>query len=420
MNFNENYLLRDKNFSNAGDTVNLPRHRWYYYKEGFSPFLVDNAIEKLNLSKTDIIVDPFNGSGTVTLSSAMNGIQSIGVEVNPFTAFIAKTKVKNVDITDFDLGCELILDKKKKSKPSKLSNFSTFSEDSKKDKWLFNKDVLNSYQTAFDVSKQFGNSDLKDILKLSLITSIMANANVRRDGKCLRYKNEWKNLAYNKDSFYDSLEKKLSVIREDLLIDYSNVQKPNIHCDDSREYFLSNNDDKFSLCVTSPPYLNTFDYTDIYRPELFLGEFINSMSNLYSLRLKTVRSHIQAKWDKPIKSDFGILYDAAIREIIQKKELLMHPNIPIMIQAYFEDMEKILKSLLKKANNKAELWLVVSTSAYADVEIPVDLIIGDIGNKLGWYLKEIGVLRNIRKRKTKYSPNITTLRESVVIFSTHK
>lgn len=91
-----------------------------------------------------------------------------------------------------------------------------------------------------------------------------------------------------------------------------------------------------------------------------------------------------------------------------------------MIQAYFEDIEKILKGLLEKANEKAELWLVVSTSAYADVEIPVDLIIGEIGNRIGWYLKEVGVLRNIRKRKTKYSPNITTLRESVVIFSSYK
>ena len=32
----------------------------------------------------------------------------------------------------------------------------------------------------------------------------------------------------------------------------------------------------FKLCVTSPPYLNSFDYTDIYRPELFLGGFVQS------------------------------------------------------------------------------------------------------------------------------------------------
>ena len=71
------------NLSNAIDTVNLPRHRWYYYKEGFSPNLVNKAIDELHLGSDDLILDPFNGSGTVTLTSAIRGIPSVGVEVNP-------------------------------------------------------------------------------------------------------------------------------------------------------------------------------------------------------------------------------------------------------------------------------------------------------------------------------------------------
>jgi hypothetical protein len=178
--------------------------------------------------------------------------------------------------------------------------------------------------------------------------------------------------------------------------------------------------DKFSLCITSPPYLNTFDYTDIYRPELFWGQFINSMSGLYDLRLNTVRSHVQAKWNRPTQKNFGTLYDIAIREILSRKDHLMHKDIPIMIQAYFEDMQSILTTLKSKAKNNAELWLVVSTSAYAGIEIPVDMIIGEIGNKSGWYLKDIGVLRYLKKRKSKYSNEINQLRESVVIFTASK
>ena len=80
-----------------------------------------------------------------------------------------------------------------------------------------------------------------------------------------------------------------------------------------------------------------------------------------------------------------------------------------MIQAYFEDMFNILKLLKQKAMKDAQVWFVVSNSAYAGLEIPVDLIIGDIASKAGWYLKEIGVLRYINKRKTKYSPEIKEL-----------
>ena len=64
--------------------------------------------------------------------------------------------------------------------------------------------------------------------------------------------------------------------------------------------------------------------------------------------------------------------------------------------------------------------MIVSTSAYANEHIPVDLILADISTNHGWKLKEIGVLREIRKRKTKYSPDIKKLRESVIILEKRK
>jgi DNA modification methylase len=397
----------------------MSRHRWYYYKEGFSPSLVESAIETLGLTSSDVIIDPFNGSGTVTLTAAMKGIKSFGFEVNPFTAFIAKTKVESANIGTFDNVCQDVLAGVNKQKKSPLLAFSTFSEYSNKSKWLFNADILNSFEGGITRLNKVDDDNIKDILKLSLIGSTMDNSNARRDGKCLRYKNHWEELNFDKTSFIKSLEKRLLAIREDL-INEEKLTDPKIVCGDSRTIIEQELTEKFSLCITSPPYLNTFDYTDIYRPELFLGQFINSMSELYDLRLTTVRSHVQAKWNKPNQSNFGTLYDVALREIVQRRENLMHKDIPIMIQAYFEDMQNILSTLRKNAKNNAELWLVVSTSAYAGIEIPVDMIIGEIGNKVGWYLKDIGVLRYLKKRKSKYSNEINQLRESVVIFTASK
>lgn len=419
MKINEEFLLRDKNVSHAEDTISLPRHRWYYYKEGFSPSLVENAIEALGLDNNDLIIDPFNGSGTVTLTAAMRGIKAYGFEVNPFTAFIANVKVKMAEVEAFDALCEDVLTGVKRQKKSPLLNFSTFSELSGKEKWLFNPSVLNSFEGGMSRIKNVNDQNIKDIIKLALIGATMDNSNARRDGKCLRYRNNWKDLELSKETFINSLEKRLSTIREDL-VNKVDLTGPEIICGDSRTIIQKSFSEKFSLCITSPPYLNTFDYTDIYRPELFLGGFVNSMKGLYNLRLNTLRSHIQVKWDIPVHENFGILYSTAIKEILERKDKLMHRHIPIMIQAYFEDMEKILTTLRAKANTNAELWLVVSTSAYAGIEIPVDMIIGEIGNKVGWYLKEIGVLRYLKKRKSRHSNEINQLRESVVIFSASK
>lgn len=414
MQLNTNFFLGNLGVSNAVDTLNLPRHRWYYYKEGFSPNLVEKAIDFSGIKKKDIILDPFNGSGTTTLTSALNGYKSIGIEVNPFTSFLSKSKINNVDTLEFNDKIQLVFEAASKEKPSPLKGFSTFSKTDRIEKWLFNDEVLDSFNGGWAACEKIASLDLKEVIQLALIVSAMQNCNASRDGKCLRYRNGWQNNEYNRNTFLLSLQSNLSLMIED--IEHFPVsEQPIILTGDARN-ILSNTDiKKFKLCITSPPYLNTFDYTDIYRPELFLGQFVKNREELYDLRLRTIRSHIQAKWNTPSISDFGELYKNSMQHVLQHKEELMHKRIPLMIQAYFEDMLSILKQLRSKAEKNAQLWLVVSNSAYADKEIPVDLIIAEMAGLANWKLREVGVLRDIKRRKTKHSPNINTLRESVII-----
>ena len=71
-------------------SVMKPRHRWYWVKEGFSPFLVQTAIKSERCVPTDLVVDPFCGSGTVPLESARCQMPSAATEVNPFLAVCSK------------------------------------------------------------------------------------------------------------------------------------------------------------------------------------------------------------------------------------------------------------------------------------------------------------------------------------------
>lgn len=417
---NDNFFLKNSGYSNYEDTTSLPRHRWYYYKEGYSPNFVEKAIEYAGISKNDLIIDPFNGSGTTTLTSSMLGYKSIGIEVNPFTSFLSDAKVKNVEVSKLDKIEDKLLKAVNTGSNSPLLEFSTFSKKENLDKWLFNDEVLNSFEGGWQFSKSVSEYNLRKIIRLALISTAMQNGNAKRDGKCLRYRNNWDRNGFNRDSFIESLLLNISNIKNDLHIAPISV-KSKILRGDSRNILKSSNEiNDFKLCVTSPPYLNTFDYTDIYRPELFLGKFIQGSQKLYDLRLETIRSHIQAKWQLPTQYDFGLLFQQTMKHINENKDNLMHKNIPLMIQAYFEDMLNILKLLKAKASKNAQVWFVVSNSAYAGLEVPVDLIIGDIATKAGWYLKEIGVLRYVKKRKTKYSPEVKELRESVIILSNSK
>jgi DNA modification methylase len=167
-----------------------------------------------------------------------------------------------------------------------------------------------------------------------------------------------------------------------------------IQLGDSRGIMPNEN---FDLCVTSPPYLNSFDYTDVYRPELFLSGFVKTMEELTTLRTMTLRSHVQTKWSSPLASDFGQHYDETMSRLDAERDHLWNRRIPEMVQAYFEDMSSVFLNLRSKAKQSASVWLVVSTSAYGGVEIPVDLILADIAGRNGWFLREVTVLRYLRR-----------------------
>ncbi len=412
---NDSFKLKNKDASNFSEASHLPRHRWYYYKEGFSPNLVKDAIETYNIGSNNIILDPFNGSGTVTLTASENNIPSVGFEVNPFTSFISKTKTLNTKKKVLSNLFEQTYEKINSGKEfPELETYSTFTELSNKKKWLFNLEVLRAFYGGYSFIEN-NKSNAAELIKLALLTSIMEVANVKKDGKCLRYKPKWQEKKYGKNDFVKAFISNYIKIEQDIENNKINTQ-PLICNSDTRNSLNNGYDKKFDLIITSPPYLNTFDYTDIYRPELFLGKFILNPKALYQLRLKTIRSHIQAKWKLPNKDKINsILLNDIFNRLSKNKEILMHPRIPQMILAYFEDMKIIFQNLNKHSNKNAHLWMIVSNSAYANEEIPVDLILSDIATKNGWNLKEIGVLRNIRKRKTKYSPDIETLRESVII-----
>lgn len=401
--------------------LSYPRHRWYSYKEGFSPRVVEIAIEEASIKENDLIIDPFNGGGTTTLYSSLKGIHSIGIEVNPFSKFISEAKQTEVDLSIFNKLKHKVLSAAEFGKPSDLLKFSTFSEQGDhKGKWLFNSSVLNAFEAGRQTISKMPPAYSK-ILRLALISAAMDNSNAIKDGKCLRYRDNWVDLNFSKSSFINTLESKLQSMIDDITaIPKIKIKSQIIEGDARKVLALENQFPQFKLCITSPPYLNSFDYTDIYRPELFLGKFIQTNSELKHLRKETIRSHVEIRHELPKAYDFGVIYTDVLKRIAERTECLWDKQIPVMIQAYFEDIESVLKSLKKKATKDAQLWIVVSNSAYADIEVPVDLIIAEIGSRIGFFLKEIGVLRYVTKRKTKHSNNIKNLRESIIIFTNYK
>ena len=88
-----------QNSTTFQDNMKLPLHRWYRYTAGFSGAWVGSLIEKGKLEGRHRVIDPFAGSGTVMVESMLHGVDSYGIESNPYVYNIATAKLQ---WNDFD------------------------------------------------------------------------------------------------------------------------------------------------------------------------------------------------------------------------------------------------------------------------------------------------------------------------------
>jgi len=407
--------------TNAVDNELLPRHRWYPIKEGFSANFVSDSLAELDVPQRDKIlaIEPFSGSGTAPVECTRLGVECLALEVNPFLAFVGRTKLRQADSEKLRSERNKVVQGLRAPSVSPLEGISTFCEGGGKKKWLFNRTVLRSFTGGWNAVAKC-NPYHRAFFRLALVRAAMDNCNAYPDGKCLRYKRLDDYNCFDQKQIIARFEHYCQMIEDDLEKVPFEKHRSRVECMDSRDLFEFEKKRRFDFCVTSPPYLNSFDYSDVYRPELFLTGNVANNDQLMRIRMRTVRSHLQANWERPVNESFGSLYAKIMKDLQNRQKDLWSPRIPEMVQAYFEDMECLLATLALRANRNASLKIAVSTSAYGGIVVPVDFILAEIAEAVGWQLKDVLVVRRLRSSAQNWKHENATnaapaLRESVII-----
>ena len=273
-------------------------------------------------------------------------------------------------------------------------------------------DIRHAIRTIID------NDDYKDLFTIALASIIIQASNMFRNGKCLSYKKGWENRIFSRKEIHNFfLDKLNSVFAEDIRIisnQNSSVYNSEIcYLGDVRKNIKQVPDGKVDLIITSPPYLNSRDYTDIYMLELKVLQLINSYEELRQLRKHTLRSHVQVPYDKILPIENERLRNSLLA--MSNKELdTWNHHIINMICAYFEDMQLLFSEFAKKMHKGGVIYFNVANSAYYGVEVPVDYIIADIAESCGFKVREIRKARDL-KTSPQQSDKIGKLRESVIV-----
>ncbi len=77
-------------------------HDWYRFVLAFSDQLVTSMISKFGLEPGATVLDPFVGTGTTLVECQKLGLNGVGLDANPLTAFASRVKTNwDIDLTHF-------------------------------------------------------------------------------------------------------------------------------------------------------------------------------------------------------------------------------------------------------------------------------------------------------------------------------
>ena len=403
---------------------NVLVHRWYPFVEGYSKEFIEDILSELPTPPT-CALEPFSGSGTTPVELQNHGIRCYSFEVSPFMHLLAKVKLERTYDEDTLLRyrnkvADSLAKPVQNIRDVEIIPFGdrVVQKDGLK-KWNFHDTSLDGLlDIRHAIRTEIDDDRYKNLFTIALASIILQTSNLFRNGKCLSYKKGWEKRICKREKVHQLfLERVDTVITEDIRIlsqQDDSVRNTDIcYLGDVRKNIEKVQDNSLDLIITSPPYLNSRDYTDIYMMELRVLQLVHSHKDLQALRKSTIRSHVQVKY-----SDIEPIENARLRQCLSdmKKSDAKSWNTDIhnMICGYFEDMQLLFRAFAKKMRTGGVIYFNVANSAYFGVEVPVDYIIGDIAESCGFTVREIRKARDL-KTSPQQRGYIKKLRESVLL-----
>jgi hypothetical protein len=434
----------------SDDLRSAPIHRWFTYKEGYSPALLGAVISQLELGAMLSVADVFGGVATTALSGRLHPhvAEVRSLEYSPWARFAGQTKLTWPELSAerlTQLLPEAIAFAYDESLP--LPSLSSFSNPR-----VFHHRTVRSLMSAREhlLRLTAARPMERDFFLLGLGAVIEDLSRVMKDGRALRVRGERRRrrsslvpgeppLGASRVRWF--LRRQWEAMIADLGVTASARPRagatPAAHvAGDARKLTtatLADGSPAFpegwaDLSCFSPPYLNCIDYTELYKLELWLMQHVASHEAFRATRLGTLRSHPSVKFE-PRDSFDGVQEHRAVRLIGDLSQWLCdhgaRRDVGPVVQTYFEDMFEVWQQqhALLATNGVAVCVVANSTFARRECEpsgtrkelwrLPLltDVLLAHLARLAGFGRVEIWDARALRPRNVRSG----TARESLVV-----
>ncbi|QJQ32280.1 restriction endonuclease [Sphingomonas lacunae] len=396
-----------------------PIYRWFKYREGFSKSLIEYIIDHSGLENPARVLDPFAGTGATCFVATQYGFDAIGIELLPVGSHFIRLrneidKIPSAKIIEW-------LDDISEGKPWDQHNDATPFEHLNITAGAFSNDTeieLSKYRT-WCAAHNHPKSLFLDFIAYSLLEDI---SYTRKDGQYLRWDHRSPRVKlrgnFDKGKIYEfaeAIHKKASSIRMDLTdesMDLFDLQRGdnfrgNFHLFEGSNFEVMEKIDKESidLVITSPPYCNRYDYTRTYALELaYLGcdeaKVRQLRQQLLSCTVENrpkdlkgvVNSEALDRATKAFNSNSSLQKALAFLEAEAAVGNLNNNGIVKMVRGYFFEMAVHISQLAQVMKPSGLVYMVNDNVRYNGLDIPVDCILSDFAEKMGFICKKIWVL----------------------------
>lgn len=400
--------------TNAGATE-LPFQGWRRFKEAFAPEIVQLAASEVGDAAS--IIDPFGGSGTTALAAQFLGIRPTTIEVNPFLADLIEAKICRYDMDQLVKGYARVAEAAsgKFVDPGQLISTSppTFVEPGVNGRYLFSVDLAARFCAYRSAIETLEDAPTRRLLRVLLGAVAVPASNALVSGKGRRYKRRWEQSQTRPDAIDRMFEHAvLGAMFDVRRYEARRCRDYDVLRGDARR--MIDDAPPADLAIFSPPYPNSFDYTDVYNIELWMMGYLKGASENRALREATLRSHVQVKRDFSAQRPIGQLLADTLGALDHRRDQLWDRHIPAMIGAYFTDLENIMEGLATKLRPGGRVYMVVGDSRYAGVDVPVAAILAQQVPELPFRMQRSEPFRSMRA--SPQQGGAAELSESLLVF----
>lgn len=330
-------------------------HGFHPYPAKYTPQLV-NKFFNLYCKSGFTILDPFCGSGTTLVEGVLNGMNSVGIDLNPIAYIISRAKTNHYSTEEINSIRNFICEIQPQpnnwlfTKDYDKANEQIIIPDFPNRNHWFQDNVSNELAILKNKIDKVENQNTKDILYCAFSKIIVKVSNQDSEVRyTAKNKNHSDGIVFS--SFIDTVLNYIIILSSNK---HSINAKAEVHNGDSNEVLKNYSDNHFDFVITSPPYINTFDYYLYHKQRMFWLGYDHR-----PVRQKEIGNHhrIDTKKFEVAKAE----YVDSMTQIMDGLSRVSKPNSYFVmvigdgiVEGTTIDMSNVISEICEKSNYEIE------------------------------------------------------------------